>query len=412
MADEVRRDGLVGNESLPPSAGKPRLPLWLLVLITFSGTLAMHMFVPALPSAARDLGATAAAMQGTISLYIVGLAIGQLIYGPLSDCFGRRPVLMVGLVLYTAAGIAAVLASGVQMLVAARFIQALGGCTGLVLGRAMVRDVAAPEDAARRLAGMNLVVVIGPALAPLAGGVLSSTLGWRSIFLVLIGLGAANILFAWRLLPETGRPTGSISVLGLGRDYKRLLSSPAFLGYAIGGGCATTSMYGFTAAAPFIIVNQLGRPLHEVALFLGLLAVGVSMGSAMTNRLVGRVPIERLLIGANAVSACAATALLALVLSGELNLMLLAGLTFLFTFGAGTSSPTALTKAMGGNRNLVGSAAGLFGFSQMAIGALCTVIVGLGDNSALAAAGTLAAAGILSQAAFWIALHHEACART
>jgi DHA1 family bicyclomycin/chloramphenicol resistance-like MFS transporter len=347
----------------------------------------------------------------TISLYIVGLAIGQLIYGPLSDCFGRRPVLMVGLVLYTAAGIAAVLASSVQMLVTARFIQALGGCTGLVLGRAMVRDVSAPEDAVRRLAGMNLVVVIGPALAPLAGSVLSSTLGWRSIFLVLIGLGAANILFAWRLLPETGRPTGSISVLGLGRDYQRLLSSPAFLGYAIGGGCATTSMYGFTAAAPFISANQLGRPLHKVGLFLGLLAVGVSMGSAMTNRLVGRVPIERLLIGANAVSACAAMALLAFILLGELNLTLLIGLTFLFTFGAGTSSPTALTKAMGVNRKLVGSAAGLFGFSQMAVGALCTVVVGLGDNSALAAAGTLAAAGVISQSAFWIALRYEGRAR-
>jgi DHA1 family bicyclomycin/chloramphenicol resistance-like MFS transporter len=235
MADEVRRLGLAGHDSSLSSAGKLHLPLWLLVLITFSGTLAMHMFVPALPPAAQDLGASAAAMQGTISLYIVGLAIGQLIYGPLSDCFGRRPVLMVGLVLYTAAGIAAVLASSVQMRVTARFIQALGGCTGLVLGRAMVRDVSAPEDAVRRLAGMNLVVVIGPALAPLAGSVLSSTLGWRSIFLVLIGLGAANILFAWRLLPETGRPTGSISVLGLGRDYQRLLSSPAFLGYAIGG---------------------------------------------------------------------------------------------------------------------------------------------------------------------------------
>jgi DHA1 family bicyclomycin/chloramphenicol resistance-like MFS transporter len=170
-------------------------------------------------------------------------------------------------------------------------------------------------------------------------------------------------------------------------------------------------MYGFTAAAPFISANQLGRPLHEVGLFLGLLAVGVSMGSAMTNRLVGRVPIERLLIGANAVSACAAMALLAFILLGELNLTRLIGLTFLFTFGAGTSSPTALTKAMGVNRKLVGSAAGLFGFSQMAVGALCTVVVGLGDNSALAAAGTLAAAGVISQSAFWIALRYEGRAR-
>src|SRR4051812_39978971 len=222
---------LVKHDSFPAAGLKRKPALWLLVLITFTGTLAMHMFVPALPIAAQDLGASIAAMQMTISLYILGLAFGQLIYGPLSDCFGRRPILMVGLVLYTAAGVAAALAPGIHALIAARLFQALGGCAGLVLGRAMVRDISAPEAAARQLAVMNLIVVIGPALAPLFGGLLASSLGWRSIFLMLVALGATNILCAWRLLPETGQPSGMISVLSLGRDYKGLLGSRAFVGY-------------------------------------------------------------------------------------------------------------------------------------------------------------------------------------
>ena len=387
---------------------RPQQPsLWLLVLITLSGTLAMHMFVPALPDAARDLRASIPAMQMTVSLYIVGLAVGQLVYGPISDCFGRRPVLMAGLSLYTAAGLAAAFAPGVQSLVAARLLQAVGGCAGLVLGRAIVRDTAAPEDAVRRLALMNLVVAAGPGLAPIIGGALSATIGWRSIFLLLAALGASSILFAWRLLPETGRPTGDISVLSMARDYKSLVGSPAFLGYAIGGGCATTAMYGFIAAAPFIFVNDLHRPTHEVGLYLGLLIIGVSIGSALASRLIGRVPIERLMVGANLLSVAAAVAFLGLVLAGRESVETIVALMFLFTLGAGMASPTALTKAISVNPDAIGSAAGLYGFAQMAVGAVSTTLAGLGANPALAAASVLAAAGVIGQAAFFIALRNE-----
>src|ERR1700722_12601522 len=128
-------EDVIGQERL-------RVPLWLLALFTFSGTLGMHIFVPALPNAALDLGAGTAAMQMTVSLYIFGLALGQLVYGPLSDRFGRRPMLMAGLALYTAAGFAAALAPSANALIAARLLQAFGGCAGLVLGRAIVRDTA------------------------------------------------------------------------------------------------------------------------------------------------------------------------------------------------------------------------------------------------------------------------------
>ena len=395
------------HDPFPAVAPKRKPALWLLVLITFSGTLAMHMFVPALPIAAQDLGASISAMQMTISLYILGLAFGQLIYGPLSDCFGRRPILMVGLALYTAAGIGAALAPSVDALIAARLCQALGGCAGLVLGRAMVRDVSGPETAARQLALMNLIVVIGPALAPLFGGLLASHFGWRSIFLLLIALGASNLLFAWRLLPETGHPSSTISALSLGREYRGLLGSPAVRGYTVGGSFATTSGYAFIAASPFIF-EEWGRPAHEVGIALGLLAVGACIGSALASRLIGRVRMERLMIGANAVSALSALAFLGLVLSGTINVFSAVGLMVLFTMGSGLSSPAALTKAVSVNPKMIGSASGLYGFAQMVVGALCTSLSGVGHDPALAAACVLAASGIVSQVAFWRATRHEA----
>ena len=383
-------------------------PLWLLVMITFSGTLAMHMFVPALPIVAQDLGASTAATQGTVSLYIAGLAAGQLIYGPLSDYYGRRPILMIGLALYTTAGIAAALAQGVHALVAARFVQGLGGCAGLVLGRAIVRDTTVSQDAARRLALMNLVVVIGPALGPLLGGMLSTSLGWRSIVLLLVALGMTNILLVWRCLQETARPIGTVDVLSIARDYNGLLRSPAFLGYSIGGGCAVTSIYAYIAAAPFIFTKELHRPLHETGVYLGLLAVGISLGSALASRLIGRVSIEQLMCGANALSVVAAVALLGIVLLGGLTVTSAAGLMFLFALGSGMSGPAALTKAVSVNPAVIGSAAGLYGCAQMVVGALCTLVASLGQSPALAAASALATAATLGQIAFWVALRHEA----
>ncbi len=384
-----------------------KAPLWLLVLITISGTLAMHMFIPALPAAGRDCGASVAAMQLTISVYILGLAGGQLVYGPLSDAFGRRPLLIVGLALYVVAGLAAAVATNVHTLVAARLFQALGGCAGLVLGRAIVRDTAPAGEAVRDLALLNLVMMIGPGLAPLLGSLLVVGLGWRSIFVLLAALGAATFLFSWRLLPETGRPTHRLNAGTLLRDYRLLLRSPSFVGFAVGGGCTTTSIYAFIAAAPFIIATQLHRPLPEVGLDLGLLMLGMALGNAITRQLAPWVALARLLVTASAVSVLSALALLVVVLLGDLTVTDAIGLMFLFAVGAGAASPAALTKALTVNARLVGSAAGLYGCTQMAVGALCTSLVGIGSSPALASAAVLTAAAALGQVGFWVASRHE-----
>ena len=383
----------------------PPVPLWLLALFTFSGTLAMHIFVPALPYAAEGLRASVASTQLTISLYIAGLALGQLIYGPVSDYFGRRPTLMVGLVIYTLAGLAAAVAPDIHSLIAARLMQALGGCAGLVLGRTIVRDTALPEDAARRMALMNLMVTIGPGIAPILGATMAPALGWRSIFYALAALGLVNLFFSWKLLPETRPMLGPAQAGGraLARNYLQLLRSPRFLGYAIGGGCATTAMYAYVAAAPFIFVHRLHRPVQEVGVYLTLLIAGIWLGSIAATRLVRKVDLQKLLVRGHALSLLSAVMLLAVVLLDQLSVPWVLGLMGLFTLGMGMASPAAMTQAISVDARVTGSASGLYGCTQMAVGALCSALVGLGDDPALATALVLSGAGLIGQAGFWIA---------
>ena len=388
---------------------KRSAPLWLLVLVTFSGTLAMHMFVPALTVASESLHVDAATIRMTISVYIFGLAVGQLVYGPLSDVFGRRPTLLAGLALYTVGGLVATLAPNVGVLICARLVQAAGGCAGLLLGRAIVRDTAESNDAVRRLALMSLMTMIGPGLAPLVGGLLAGAFGWRAIFVVLTALGVLNFGVSWRLLPETGTPSGRISAASVARDYRALLGSPRFLGFAAGGGCATTSFYGFIAAAPFIFINELHRPLHEVGIYLGLLIVGVSIGNIIAGRLIGRVTtIERLLVAGNLVSVAAAAAVLAAFLALRPGVFAIETLMIVYCVGAGMCSPAVSTLSISVDPRLIGSAAGLYGFLQMTIGAACTTLAGLGHDPAVAACAVLVGASLLAQAAFRIALRTPA----
>lgn len=380
----------------------PRAPLWLLALLTFSGTMAMHIFVPALPFAAADLDASASSIQLTWSFYIAGLALGQLVYGPVSDHFGRRPVLIAGMAVYALAGFVAMLAPTIHSLVVARLFQALGGCSGLVLGRAIVRDNASGEDAARNLSLMNLMVMIGPGLSPLIGSALAETAGWRSIFVALCALGVANLLLAWRLLPESSGGKGHDAQTVL-RNYARLLKSPRFLGDAVGGGCATASFYAFIGAAPFIFVDQLHRPTQEVGIYLALNIAGAWFGSLTAGYLVGRVPASRLMVTGNLLSCVAAATFLMAVVSGSLSLPLTILPMLALTYGAGIASPTALAEALSVNPLAAGSASGLYGFAQMGVGAVCASLGSIGGNPALAAGIVLLAAGLLAQLSFWAA---------
>lgn len=387
-------------------AMRAQAPLWLLALITLSGTIAMHIFVPALSQVARDLDAGASATQLTLSAYVVGLSLGQLTYGPISDRYGRRPLLFVGMAVYALASFAAMLAPTIGTLVVIRFFQALGGCTGLVLGRAIVRDYASGAEAARRLSLMNLMVMAGPGLSPLLGSVLADITGWRSIFAALAALGLVNFVLIWRMLPESGGGSGhdARSVL---RSYGRLARSPVFLGYAIGGSCATTSVYAFIGAAPFIFIDRLQRPAHEVGVYLMVNIIGAWLGSLVASRLIGRFPSDRLMVAGNALSCAFAVVLLGVALSGAPSVAWIVGPMLLFTMGAGIASPMALSASLGVDPSIAGSASGLYGSIQMAFGAACASLSALGGDPTVAVGVVLLSAGVFAQLSFAFALAHK-----
>lgn len=349
-------------------------PFALLVAITACGTLGMHLVIPALPATARALHVSAGTIQLTITLYLIGLAAGQLAYGPISDRFGRRPVLLAGLALFTLAGLATALAPSAAWLILARILQSIGGCAGLVLGRAMVRDAAEGDRATKQLALLTLVMSMAPAIAPVFGGYAVAWFGWRAAFGVLAAVGAITLaLTAWRL-PETnqpGRRTGASLLAG----SIRLARSPAFRGFALGGACTTTSFYAFMAASPFIFINLLHQTPQRVGLYYMLLMVGLAAGGFTANRLAGRVRMERVLRGANLLAIAAAAGFLLAWATGVLSVATVVGSVGLFMMGAGIASPFALTSAISVNPNAVGAASGLYGAVQMLYGALCTVIV-------------------------------------
>ena len=388
----------------PPFGSPDRAPFVLVVAVTACGTLGMHMIVPALPDTARALGVSAGAIQLTITLYLIGLAIGQLLYGPISDRFGRRPVLLAGLALFTLAGLATAAAPGARTLVTARVVQSIGACAGLVLGRAIVRDSAAPDRAAARLALLTLVMSSAPAIAPVLGGYATAWFGWRAAFALLAAIGAATLLAAVLLLPETSAlqasPRASLLLGSL-----RLFRSRAFCGYVVGGACTTTSFYAFMAASPFILVDLLGQPTARVGLYYLLLMAGVAAGSLSANRLAGRIRTRLALRLANGFAIAGAAGFMLADLIGWLNVVTVIAPIVVFMIGAGMASPFALSGAVSVNPHAIGAASGLYGFTQMAYGALCTIIVEVWrPGSVFVVAAVLLVSAVLGQVTLSLAV--------
>jgi DHA1 family bicyclomycin/chloramphenicol resistance-like MFS transporter len=384
----------------PAESPRPRAPnALLLAVITGSGTLGMHIFVPALPSVAADLAASPAAAQLTITLYLVGVALAQLVYGPISDRLGRRPTLVGGLVIYAAGSVLGAAAGSLETLIAARVLQAVGACGGLVLGRAMVRDVSGDDRVAARMALLNMAMMLAPASAPILGGAAVALAGWRSILLLLAvlstGLLAAVLLALPETLPRRARPSGlgSIAV-----GYGRLLRNPMFLVFAFGGACSTTSVYAFLSASPFLFLTVLGRGPDELAICYIVLLIGYSGGNFVANRIAGTTGPQRALRLGCTLATVAAVLMLLADRSGALSVWTLMAPMLLFAFGTGIASPNAAAGAVSVDLRHIGAASGLYGFSQMAYGALCTFVVGAWrDGTALPVATVLLVSAVLGQ---------------
>jgi DHA1 family bicyclomycin/chloramphenicol resistance-like MFS transporter len=375
--------------------------------MTACGTLGMHIIIPALPATARALGMSIGTSQLTITLYLIGLAIGQLVYGPLSDRLGRRPVMLGGLSVFTVASIVTAAAPNAAVLIGARILQSLGGCAGLVLGRAAVRDGATAEKAAGQLALLTLVMVMVPAVAPAVGGYLTAYIHWRASFVLLAVFGAVTLAACALMMPET------LSEPGGGRRsmltaYARLLRSPRFLGYAVGGACSTTAFYAFMSASPFIFETHLHQPTQRVGLYYLLLMLGVAAGSLGANRVAGRIPIPTALRIANGLGILGAALFALADATNFLSVATVVAPVSLFMVGAGMASPFALAGSVSVNPQAIGAASGMYGFIQMGYGMLCTVVVETWHPGAVYPVATvLLASALLGQTAMSMAMRAE-----
>lgn len=384
----------------PPVGATPSAPLWLLVLVTLSGTMAMHIFVPALPVAGQALGASASSMQQTITLYVLGLACGQLVYGPVSDAIGRRPALLTGLGIYLLSSVVALFATTVEVLSAARLLQALGGAAGLSLGRAIVRDTATAARVTKDLALLNLLSLVGPGLSPVVGSYLASQFGWRAIYVFLVAFGSLALAFsAWRL-PETNRDMRALNVRTVSSGYTRLLVNRRFAAFTLGGACTTTVLYPYLATVAYIVHGKMGLPIHAIGWFAAVTITGAGMGTFLTRRLSGSRPAELFLTVGVGLQMAMAVLFLAVYALGWLSPAWLVGITVTMTMGAGIASPAALTLALGVVPSLSGSAAGIYGFGQMAMGALSTFLVGYWRDPVVACAVTQFALALFALGCF------------
>jgi DHA1 family bicyclomycin/chloramphenicol resistance-like MFS transporter len=342
----------------------------------------------------------------TITLYLVGLAIGQLAYGPVSDRFGRRPVLLFGLSLFTLASVVTTLAPTAAILITARILQSIGGCAGLVLGRAAVRDGATADKAAGQLALLTLVMAMVPAIAPAIGGFLTAYINWRASYVLLAVFGGLTLLACGLLMPETASPQTTRGPMLTA--YVRLLRSPRFLGYAVGGACSTTSFYGFMSASPFIFEDLLHQPAQRVGLYYLLLMGGVAAGSFGANRLAGRLPVQKALRIANGVGILGAALFALADAGGAISVLTVVAPVCLFMVGAGMASPFALAGSVSVNPQAIGAASGMYGFIQMGYGMLCTVVAETWHPGAVYPVATiLLGSTLLGQAAMSMAIRAD-----
>ena len=272
--------------SLLLPAHRPRLIVLLGMLAAF-GPLAIDLYLPALPAIAQGLAAPAAQVQLSITVFLAGFACGMLGYGPLSDRYGRRPVMQAGIVLFVLASLACMLAEAVEALVFCRFLQALGGGAASVLARAVVRDVFQAAEAIRTLSLMAMVTAIAPLLAPLVGSALLALAGWRACFAFLLCWGACSLLVVWRFLPESLPPErrGQLSLWAAFAAYFSLLRDPVALGLVLAGGMSFAAMFAYITGSPFYFIELNGLSPLAYSWIFAVNALGIFIANFINSRL-------------------------------------------------------------------------------------------------------------------------------
>ena len=366
-------------------ARPPARTVVVLGMLSMFGPLSLDLYLPALPELADDLDASASAAQLSITACLVGLAVGQLVAGPLSDRLGRRRPLIVGLVGFMLASVACALAPSAAILVGLRFVQGLAGAAGLVISRAIARDLYSGRALMIFFSRLILIAGLAPVIAPILGGQLSLIMSWRGIFGVLAGFGAVLLLVGWLGLKETLPPERRI-VGGFGKTlhgYNTLLHDRFFVGCALSSGLAGASMFAYISGSTFVLQRIYGMSPQGFSFVFGAISLALVIAAQVGGRLALRWPLTRVLGFGLAVNLCGAASLLATVIIGLPLGVLIAALSVMVS-AVGLIFPTANALALADYPDLAGTASSLQGLSQFVFGAVAAPLVGIaGERTAL-----------------------------
>jgi MFS transporter, DHA1 family, multidrug resistance protein len=374
----------------------------LLGSLTAFGAVTIDLYLPTLPAIARDYGVSAAAVQLTLSTFFVGMALGQLLFGPLSDRIGRRPSILIGCAVYVVASLACALAPTIEALVVGRFFQALGCCAAMVTCRAIVRDRYDHRDSARIFSLLMLVLAIAPLLAPTVGGWISLAAGWHAVFIAFVIVGVAiAVAVAWRLEESRSDATAakarSSSVLA---GYIELFGHRRLIGYLLVGAANGATLFSYIAASPDLVVGTWGFTEGQFGLVFAALAVGI-VGSSQVNRwLLKRHSPDRILAFATPGAALAgATLLLAAIVDAPLPVLV--SIMFIALSSNGLIAANASAGALNVDPLRAGAISGLMGGINFGMGALASALgAALHDGTARPLSANIAVAMLVAALAY------------
>jgi DHA1 family bicyclomycin/chloramphenicol resistance-like MFS transporter len=389
----------------PPAAEPPiAKPSFIALLIGVAAVspLGINMYLPSMPGMARAFGVDYTTIQLTLSLYLAAMAVGQLIVGSLSDRFGRRPVLLTGLLVFVLGSFVCLSAQNVGVLIAGRVVQAVGGCAGITLSRAIVRDLYGRNQVASMIGYVTMGMAVAPMMAPTIGGVLDTLYGWRASFAFLMAFGGLALLFAFRSLPETNRNRGEAVPMGeLWLSYRGLVRSRLFWGYTLAAGFTSAVFFAFLAGAPYVMIELMGRSPAEYGFYFAMVPSGYILGNFATGRFAARIGPNRMILTGTLTVLVSVSAMAVAFAAGILHPVALFAPMFFIGVGNGLVLPSGIAGAVSVNPEVAGAAAGLSGSLQIGFGALVAPLIGaLLSTTVWPLIAIMAASSLLAIASF------------
>ncbi|HLT64049.1 MAG TPA: multidrug effflux MFS transporter [Pseudohongiella sp.] len=350
----------------------------LLAAASALGPVAMQIMLPAIPVVRERFDISTGTAQLTLSLSMFSIALATLVYGPLADRYGRRKVMLAGIGITVVGSVLCMMADSIELLIFGRVVQAAGGAVGLVLARAIVRDVYDARDAASIIATLAMVMVVMPMMSPLIGGELLVRFDWHSIFYLVAAISLLMMLAMYRLLPETLRnPQPFTGVVSMLKGFVTLFRSRVFTCYAVNSAFISVVFFTFISAAPEVMITVLKRPPNEYGYYFIMIPAAFMVGSYIARGLSSRLGITRMIMLGSAIGLAGIVTALVLHLAGLMHPLGLFVPVAMTTFGNGLSLPNAQAGAINEFPDMAGSASGLTGFMQMALSALSAQLVAL-----------------------------------